>query len=251
MRKMKMFRKILFAAFVLVTCTVTPVNAQTISDESLIVDSSKSAGDSLLANREQLEKVRKENKGTIEIVLTDGKVGTSKSNVEFICTKIADIKGGEYFLLDKFKDSEVNLQDIKNAAELDAAALKLSKLSSDTKNEKSAVTDSNGTLIFENLDVGVYLLKAIDTDSYDTVNPVLIAIPTWNEEEGMMQYDLTVYPKHEAKAGKIKLGITYAPQTGLNDAVLLYLVLAIGAALIGIKLIVPRNIKRKDTRNEK
>lgn len=251
MIKIKRLSKILFAVFVLAICTTTPVNAQNISEDSLIVNSSESAGDSLLANKEQLEKVKKDNKGTIEIVLTDGKVGTSKSNVEFICTKVADIQGGEYFLLDKFKDSKVNLQDIKNADELDAAALKLSEISGDATKDQNAVTDQNGKLIFENLEVGVYLLKAIDTDSYDTVNPVLIAIPTWNEAEGMMQYNLTVYPKHEAKAGKIKLGITYAPQTGLNDSVLLYLVLAISAALIGIKLLVPRNIKRKDTRNEK
>ena len=54
----------------------------------------------------------------------------------------------------------------------------------------------NGKAIIKDLNVGVYLLYASNDTRYDDITPLLIAIPTWGEEEGTMMYDVKVIPKH-------------------------------------------------------
>ncbi|MFR5556238.1 MAG: hypothetical protein ACLTKE_04930, partial [Coprococcus sp.] len=57
-------------------------------------------------------------------------------------------------------------------------------------------TDADGKAIIKDLDVGVYLLYASEHKRYDDITPLLIAIPTWGEQEGDMLYDVKVIPKH-------------------------------------------------------
>ena len=40
------------------------------------------------------------------------------------------------------------------------------------------------------------MLYVADQKNYEEITPVLIAVPTWGEQEGTMLYDVKVYPKH-------------------------------------------------------
>lgn len=130
-------------------------------------------------------------KGSIEIILTDGDIGTSKENVVFEYAKVADIVDGQYQLLEKYED--VDLNSIKYSAELDEAAQKLNEK---MKAEGEIATDQKGKATISDLDVGLYLLRVSDKARYENIYPFLISIPTWNEEQGNMDFNITVMPKH-------------------------------------------------------
>ena len=49
--------------------------------------------------------------------------------------------------------------------------------------------------------------------SYDEILPILVSIPSWNEKNGNMEYEVQVIPKHEPKQEENPV----APQTNLNS----------------------------------
>lgn len=135
----------------------------------------------------------KQEQGSIEIELTDGGVGTTKEDVVFEYAKVADVVDGEYELLDTYQESGIDLNTIGTAEQLEEVALELSAYKT---SDGSCVTDADGKAIIKDLEVGVYLLYASEHTRYDDITPLLIAIPTWGEEEGTMMYDVKVIPKH-------------------------------------------------------
>ena len=84
--------------------------------------------------------------GSISIALTEGKKGTSRENVEFSCTKIGEMKNGEYILKDEFLSSKVELNALKTADDMEKAANKLAEM--DIQGEKVLLTDKNGSFAF-------------------------------------------------------------------------------------------------------
>ena len=64
------------------------------------------------------------------------------------------------------------------------------------ESDGDCITNEEGIAKIEDLDVGVYLLYVSEQKNYEKVMPVLIAVPTWEEEEGMMLYNVKVFPKH-------------------------------------------------------
>lgn len=72
--------------------------------------------------------------------------GTSRENVEFSCTKIGEMKNGEYILKDEFLSSKVELNALKTADDMEKAANKLAEM--DIQGEKVLLTDKNGKLCF-------------------------------------------------------------------------------------------------------
>lgn len=145
-----------------------------------------------IALPDDLENISQE-QGSIEIELTDGGVGTAKEGVVFEYAKVADVIDGEYQLLDTYQGSGIDLNVIDTAIQLEEAAIKLSAYKTSDGN---CVTDKNGKALIKDLEVGVYLLYASDDTRYDDITPLLIAIPTWGEQEGDMLYDVKVIPKH-------------------------------------------------------
>ncbi len=170
-------------------------------------------------------------KGSIEITLTDGDIGTSKENVTFEYVKVADIVDGQCQLLDDY--GEVDLNSIQYSAELDKAAQKINALA---KADKKVMTDKNGKVIISDLEVGVYLLRVSDYAEYENVAPTLISIPTWNEEQGSMDFDVTVIPKHSPI---VKDTPVEKVQTGDRSLYMLYAVLFVGS--IGLIFVVGCN----------
>lgn len=222
--KMVKYKRILAAACIFAAMGVSTVGAaDTAFDENELITekTTTSTGDQVFPDSEELAKVDAVKTGSIQVVLTDGKAGTEKSNVKISCQKVADIMDGEYVLTDTYKKSEVDLNVIENANDLKTAAEKL--LATAGESTSAAPTDAEGFVTFKNLEVGVYLIFAQDTETYDTVEPSLIAVPTWNDSEGEMQYDVMIAPKHTEKPEKED---NVAPQTSLQENTWKYVTVA-------------------------
>lgn len=142
---------------------------------------------------ENVSEVNTQKTGSIEIELTDGEEGTSKEGVIFHYSKVAEVVDGQYELIDPYKGSGIDLNAIEYAEELDEAAEKLSYYKA---SDGICKTNANGIAQMKNLQTGVYLLYVADQKNYEEITPVLIAVPTWGEQEGTMLYDVKVYPKH-------------------------------------------------------
>ena len=155
---------------------------------------------------------------------------------------LQEVETGNYELLEPYQDSGISFEKIQNSNEVDAAAKKLAEYSVEGTKGK---TDANGDLLFADLQVGVYLLRAEDNKEFDEIAPALIAIPTWNEESGMMQYEVRLEPKHTPRPDAP--GKPEAPQTGLQDHTRQYVLLAIGC-FAGAGVLLAAGRKRKDRR---
>ena len=118
----------------------------------------------------------------------------SIENVTFGINQIADVVSGEYHLLDEYKDTEIDLNQITTADQLDTAARTLTKAVS--KSELSITTDETGMCTAEDLPVSVYLVYPTDLSNYELIEPFIVAIPTFSETKGVMEYDVSVLPKH-------------------------------------------------------
>ena len=44
----------------------------------------------------------------------------------------------------------------------------------------------------------MYLVYVEDLADFETITPFIVGIPTWDDEDELFQYDVTVYPKHTA-----------------------------------------------------
>lgn len=233
---------LLLSAAMLTTMFAVPVSAEGSIEDALIVDSAGSEGENSLLPKDALASVSKDDKGSITITLSDGKgEGTSKEGVEFSCLKVADIEKGEYILADEYQTLGIDINNLQNSSDLEAAATKISEVAGDGT---LITTDMNGKLIFSNLDVGVYLIEASNDENYDDVTPLLISIPTWNETDGVMDYDVNVIPKHTPKPETPEEPCTPkpCPQTGVDSYTWLYFG---GAALLGIALVAVNTVGKK------
>lgn len=202
-----------------------------------------SDGESSLLTESKLPEVE-ERFGSIDIRLSDGEKGTSKEGVKISVLKVADIEKGEYVLDDAYKNTGVDLNDIQNASELEAAATKIADVAG-TGTVLS--TDMNGRTTFQDLEVGVYLIEATDDSKYDDITPLLLSIPTWSEEDETMMYDLDVNPKHTPKPEEGKTHKS-APQTNLDSPIVLYF----GGAAVTLVALVALNVawKKKSNNNK-
>ena len=103
------------------------------------------------------------------------------------------------------------------------------------------MTDASGIVTFNNLEVRVYLIYVEDSETYDTVDPSLIAIPTWSDSDEDMLYDVVITPKHTEKPDKEN---NVAPQTNLEDSTWKYAGAA-GICVLGAVVCMIRMRKRK------
>lgn len=175
--------------------------------------------------------------------MTEGRKGTSRENVEFSCTKVGEIVNGEYRLKEEFLSLSVNFNKIESANDMEDIAEKLGTM--DINAERVLLTDKNGKLCFSGLTTGVYFLKATNIEKYEQIKPFLISIPTFNEE-GKMNYDITVIPKHEPEVTTDFPGKPEVPQTGLDSPILKYF----AGALVIIVVLLVFNIRGKSTKKK-
>lgn len=197
-------------------------NIETASDvETDTENGMDNVGDQIFLPTDMLGMDIEERRGEIRVHLTDGKVGTSKENIWFYCVKVADIQNGKYVLTEMFRDSGVKFEEIHNSNSLAYAAERLSEYEIEENDiKKEAVTDLDGNAVFQELEAGVYLICAEDNESFETIVPTLVAIPTWEKETGEMLYEIELLPKHTEKPEK---ELKTVPQTGDRDYMVVYL----------------------------
>ncbi|MFR1172916.1 MAG: hypothetical protein ACLSEA_05165 [Thomasclavelia ramosa] len=136
--------------------------------------------------------------GSITVNLEEGKKGTSVKNVELELIKIADIINGQYLLINDLQDTEVNLNTLETAEDMKNAAYTISKITV-SKNIVGTrkTTNDYGTVKFDQLEKGVYLLQATDINKYENIVSTLISVPAFNNEsKNSMNYDISIVPKH-------------------------------------------------------
>lgn len=136
--------------------------------------------------------------GSITVNLEEGKKGTSVKNVELELIKIADIINGQYLLINDLQDTEVNLNTLETAEDMKNAAYTISKITV-SKNIVGTrkTTNDYGTVKFDQLEKGVYLLQATDINKYENIVSTLISVPAFNNEsKNSMNYDISIIPKH-------------------------------------------------------
>ncbi len=201
-------------------------NTNSINSRAIIVDSvviDKEESNSTLPPGDILEEVENRT-GSITITLSDTEDNRDKSNVKFGVSKVADVIDGEYQLLDQYKNVEVDLNNIKTAADLELAANLLKK---DVVTNTIITTDTKGKCGIDNLEVGVYLLYIIDIGKYENITPFLVSTPSWNEADKTMSYDIKVIPKHTKIIEKEKSKV---PPTAYDNRAYIYL--GIGTCLL-------------------
>lgn len=144
---------------------------------------------------EEIIPVEEDKVGSIEIKLTDTKYDLKKEGVEFGITKVADWNsGGDFINAEEVKNAGIDLNKVETADDMESAARKLQKV---IMPETTIKTDNKGVATFHDLKVGMYLVNVVDYGEYENITPFLVSIPTFNEVDNVMEYDVTVLPKHE------------------------------------------------------
>ena len=136
--------------------------------------------------------------GSITVNLEEGKKGTSVKNVELELIKIGDVVNGQYLFIDDLQDIEIDLNTLETAEDMKNAAYTISKITV-SKNIVGTrkTTNDYGTVKFDQLEKGVYLLQATDINKYENIVSTLISVPAFNNEsKNSMNYDISVVPKH-------------------------------------------------------
>lgn len=141
------------------------------------------------------EKISEQRTGSITLHLTEPFDDClSVSGVSFGINQIADVIDGEYQMHEEYQDMNIDLNTITTADELEDTAIALTKVM--TVSELTVETDETGMCTATDLPVGVYLVYPTDLANYELIDPFIVAIPTFNEAEGVMEYDVDVFPKH-------------------------------------------------------
>lgn len=243
---MKLGIKCLIAT-VLITSSLSIVanaeinNKSNLENNSIVIEKETKDKDTLVPIKEILKDVDKEYKGSISIELEDAEKTKDKSNVKLSVNKVADVIDGEYKLTGDYSSSDLDLNVITKANDLESAANKLAKLSK--VNENILTTDESGKGKIENLEVGVYLVNAVDIANYENITPFLISIPTWSEVDNNMIYDVNAIPKH-SPIPEVK--IPGVPDTSYNNKTNIYLGLAAGCALLAsVSFLIKNKTKKK------
>ena len=147
-----------------------------------------------ITNISALEEV----KGSVTVNLEEGKKGTSVKNVELELIKVGDVVNGQYLFIDDLQDIEIDLNTLETAEDMKNAAYTISKIIV-SKNIGGTRKNTNdyGTVKFNQLEKGVYLLQATNINKYENIVSTLISVPTFNNEsKNSMNYDISIVPKH-------------------------------------------------------
>ena len=175
------------------------------------------------AGEQSLAAVSGEGQGSITVQLEETEKKLPRKDVSFVCTKVADVENGSFVLTEDFQDTEVDLNQIENANQLELAAETLEKKTAG-KADTIRYTDENGTVKIDGLENGVYLVYAADIAGYENISPFLVSLPTFDETKGEMMMDVEILPKHTPLPEPEKKTV---PKTGVEDKTTNYTVMAL------------------------
>lgn len=191
--------------------------------------------------------------GSIRIILKDlGAETSSREGVEFGLWKVGTVNEYGTPVFDERYGLKGYPQDSQS---LDEAAKKISDaLSSAAKGpDRTETTDQGGCLLFDQVERGVYLLRAGEDNPYGEISPFLVQLPYWEKIEGQMEgpvYEVEAEPKaspHPVESETTDPGKT-AAKTGDETSAAGYLLVLTAAVLALITIAV---LKRKELKKEK
>lgn len=134
-----------------------------------------------------------EGRGTIELLLKESTDGTMVPGAEISIVKIAkaiDKNNNLAFeYVDEISDCSLLVDEIKDVSSELLECIDKSNLKYDKK-----ITDNNGMVKFNNLELGLYLIKQTNKlEGYSSFLPFLIMIPEFIDDE--WNYDIEATPK--------------------------------------------------------
>lgn len=134
-----------------------------------------------------------EGRGTIELLLKESTDGTMVPGAEISIVKIAkaiDKNNNLAFeYVDEISDCSLLVDEIKDVSSELLECIDKSDLKYDKK-----ITDNNGMVKFNNLELGLYLIKQTNKlEGYSSFLPFLIMIPEFIDDE--WNYDIEATPK--------------------------------------------------------
>lgn len=133
-------------------------------------------------------------KGSIQIIIPEEIENTKREGIGFQCIKVADIVNGKYvFRTEIVQEHRIDLKEEMTADESNEIAEILAQ--SDYADEVK-ITDRNGMIKFDDLEKGLYLLKVQSVSMDGRISSALIAVPTWDDIQKKMEYNIEVIPKY-------------------------------------------------------
>lgn len=129
--------------------------------------------------------------GSITIELQDSVDELSKENVEFEIVQVAKLVDGYYVWNEDFEDIDVDLNSDLKAKEME---LLIEEIKSKKYEGIRCRTDENGIAQLMDVEDGFYLIDPVNMNEYETMQPMVVSIPEWDEED--LVYHVVVYPKH-------------------------------------------------------
>ena len=140
--------------------------------------------------------------GNIEICIEDTGEQIKREGVTFQYSKVASLVDGAYEMGKRYEDKGVDLNEGRYAREQEELARTLSKYH---YSDGLCRTDCDGKATLTNLRAGVYLIYVEDESEYE-VQPVLVQLPKWEEDEGVMNWNVRVCPKQTIREEAAKTG---------------------------------------------
>jgi hypothetical protein len=143
-----------------------------------------------------------EKSGKLTIIVADQE--TQLSNMNLLLYKVGNVDELDESLI----SSGVDLGELTTADALASAAKTLAEIVGDSSIEPLlGTTDSNGQVVFDNLTQGRYLIVQTGSIENGEIAPMLISVP-YSEDGKDWQYDVSVYPKAQAKPNSADLTVT-------------------------------------------
>ena len=132
-------------------------------------------------------------KGKLNVTLTDKEENKAIEGVELTLYKIANVLEEDYHLTYEYVDN-INCNFSLDNLESTTLTNEINSCLNDNIIVTKKITDKDGLVSFDNLDLGLYLVKQTNkVKGYSSINPYLITIP--KVEDNKFTYEISSKPK--------------------------------------------------------
>lgn len=158
--------------------------------------------------------------GSIEVKVVDF---AEKTQLDLY--KVASLnEKSQYDLFDEYKDSGADLSDLNVASKSQLAAEKLTEYAVKLEPEKSALVDSDGLAVFNEVEASniLYLICQKNNEEIISISPMLVLLPYYDDNEEMHKtaaIDAKYTDNRKESKGAIILNKTDDKNSPLADAV--------------------------------
>ena len=131
--------------------------------------------------------------GSIELTLEDSQHASSKENVVFALTKLADINNGHFETRKGIGIDTIDFNTMKHASDMQKM---MDDIQDEVSIDQTYHTNAQGYFKADGLDVGLYFIQCTNANGYDQVQSMMVALPTFDEQTSIMNMHVKVAPKH-------------------------------------------------------